>query len=172
MRNGVSYEEYLLMERNSLLVILLTLHTLGCSYSNDEYSHLRPGCYTTDKNVLGKGTCTGKTLGEILDDIYTSYPDMSQITTIYEEQPFDGSFIYPYLLEGGGFAIAFKRGYGDCPSGCIYNDYYYFETDDECLTIQIGHYFPIWNEQDNCIDEDGEPMWGHPPPTDPSKLCN
>jgi hypothetical protein len=53
----------------------------------------------------------------------------------------DGSNIYPGL-EGSRARYLFRKGGGDCPSGCTENEYWYFIMDDEKVA-----YVGSWNDQ-------------------------
>jgi len=39
----------------------------------------------------------------------------------------DRSNVYPWII-GGGLSYLFREAWGDCPSGCIYSCYWYFEV--------------------------------------------
>ena len=40
-----------------------------------------------------------------------------------------------------GMTYLFRRGWGDCPSGCIYSEYWYFRVDDN-WPMFVGHWVP------------------------------
>lgn len=132
-----------------------------------------PGRYVTDPLTPGEYTCAGTTLGAVLDALRAARPELADITTIYNparQVAGDGSFVYPYLKSGGGFAIALKRGAGDCPAGCTDNFYYYFETGETCVLADVGHYHARWGDG-SCLDVEGMPRWSHPPPPNPALVC-
>jgi hypothetical protein len=79
--------------------------------------------------------------------------------------------VVPYRDEDGGFSLVFRRGSGDCPSGCIDNEYWYFQTDSKCEPQQVGHYAEDNSEDGTCFDVQGLPMWKTPKPMDPSYQC-
>jgi hypothetical protein len=53
------------------------------------------------------------------------------------------STIYPSSRAGSGLTYLFMHGWGDCPSGCIYGEYWYFISNESGETIFAGH----WNPQ-------------------------
>jgi hypothetical protein len=131
-----------------------------------------PGVMVESMDMAGSGPCDGLTLEELLTNLYEAFPDLSDIQTLYtSEIMFDGSFVFAFQAEDGAFALALKRGLGDCPSGCTEEEWFYFETDASCTPTQVGHYHPTWGEN-GCIEQDGEPMWGHPVSPDPIYVCD
>jgi hypothetical protein len=133
---------------------------------------LAPGLYIVDPATMGGGACASTTLASVLAGIRAKVTTLAPVTTIYnptQQGNTDGNFIYPYQTTDGRFAIAFKRGAGDCPAGCTDNTYDYFQTDDQCLPQQVGHYRAV---SGTCLQVEGAPMWGHPPASpDPSLIC-
>lgn len=131
-----------------------------------------PGPALRSRDAIGSGACAGKTLGGVLDAIHAAHPELADIATIYDPAPGaigDGSFVYPFALPDGGFAIVFKRGGGDCPAGCTENEYWYFRTDAACVPSSVGHYHPTFGPK--CITIDGSPMWATPNALDPASIC-
>lgn len=121
----------------------------------------------------GAGPCAGVDLDSVIQKIHDDNPELSDIEDIFDpslELDGDGSFIYAYRAQDKGFDIVLKRGQGDCPSGCIDNEYWYFETDESCYPVEVGHYHPT-NGAEGCIEQDGKPMWGQPPNPDPALVC-
>jgi hypothetical protein len=141
--------------------------------SSDAGVTTAPGRYVTNVSSPGGGPCANVALTDLLNKIRTVYPELADIKTIYNPagQTGDGSFIYPYVRTDGGFDIVFKRGLGDCPSGCTENDYRYFATDNTCMPTSVGHYHAGWGSG-TCLTVDGTPMWNHPPPPDPLTVCD
>jgi hypothetical protein len=132
-----------------------------------------PGRYLIDPATAGGEACTALTLETVLGVIRGGHPELADITTIYNparQLVGDGSFVYPYQRSDGGFSVAFKRGLGDCPSGCTDNYFYYFATDQGCSARQVGHYHARLTGG-TCLEVDGAPLWGHPPAPDPQSLC-
>jgi hypothetical protein len=133
---------------------------------------IAPGLYIVDPATPGGGACASMTLADVLDAIRARTTALAAVTTIYnptQQGTTDGNFIYPYQSADGGFAVAFKRGAGDCPGGCTDNTYDYFQTDDGCEGQQVGHYRAV---SGSCLQVEGTPMWGHPAaPPDPSLIC-
>jgi len=69
-------------------------------------------------------------------------------------------------------ALVFRRGGGDCPSGCTENEYWYFQSDAVCKMQVAGHYHPQWMSGGaSCLTEDGAAKWALPPAADPSVVC-
>lgn len=132
-----------------------------------------PGRYIIDPSTPGENACAGTTLGAVLAAVRAAYPELADITTIYNparQVLGDGSFVYPYQQTGGGFAVVLKRGLGDCPSGCTENFFYYFETDAACVVAQVGRYHASWGDG-TCLSVEGIPRWSHPPPPNPAVVC-
>jgi hypothetical protein len=129
-----------------------------------------PGPSLTSRTAMGTGACAGRALGTVLDALYVANPTLASITTIYDPSTtlFDGSFVYAFAIPDG-FAIALKRGGGDCPAGCTENEYWYFESDASCTPRQVGHYHPTYGSA--CVNVDGAPMWATPAPLDPASVC-
>ena len=75
-------------------------------------------------------------------------------------------------MTADGFALVRKVGSGDCPAGCINNEYFYYVTDENCQSQQVGHYLPASSvSSEGCLVDVGEPLWGIPPARDPLLLC-
>jgi hypothetical protein len=109
--------------------------------------------YTTR---AGTGPCQGKTVDSLIDKIYASDATLPGMGLYRGLLGTDGSYIYAFVRSDGGFAFAFKYGSGDCPSGCIENEYWYFQTDADCVPRQVGHY----RQQGSWAC--GTPLWGVP----------
>ncbi len=133
-----------------------------------------PGVYLTSESATASGAspCGTTPLGDLLDAIRASDATLADIKTIYNPatSASDGSFIYAYDVGALGFDIVFKRGLGDCPSGCTENDYQYFSTGANCQPTNVGHYHAAWGTG-TCLTVDGAPMWAHPVPPDPLIVC-
>ena len=54
-------------------------------------------------------------------------------------------------------------------SGCIVNDYFYFQTGPSCQVEMVGEHH---RGGDGCIPADQPPRWGIPGPPPPSELCD
>lgn len=129
-----------------------------------------PGPRVTTRAALGTGACAGKSLGSAIDAIHAANPSLADIATVYDPEKIttDGSFVYAFRLSDG-FALALKRGGGDCPAGCTENEYWYFQTDAACAPKQVGHYHPTYGS--GCVNVDGAAMWATPAPLDPKYVC-
>ncbi|MBN2524851.1 MAG: hypothetical protein JXR76_00570 [Deltaproteobacteria bacterium] len=135
-----------------------------------------PGVAIADPNTGGSGVCDGFTMGTVLDRIFATDMDVADIKAIYDASK-DGTYggsktVYPFLKEDGGFAFAFWRGWGDCPSGCISNQWEYFETNQSCEAVNTGSYLYYYDDSDNCMMATGVARWGHPMPANPENLCS
>ncbi len=57
--------------------------------------------------------------------------------------------------------LVFWEGWGDCPSGCINQRYFYFVVQGGQVT-KAGEYTRVYNSTTNAYDTTGAPMWGVP----------
>jgi hypothetical protein len=131
-----------------------------------------PGEPVTDPDATGSGACAARTLGEIIAEIHEANPDLANITTLYDpNNPLIGASQSIHAFRAGdGFRLVFVRGTGDCPAGCINNEYWYFETNDSCESVSVGHYAREYDGADNCYQLTGAPLWNHPEPQ-PDGAC-
>ena len=60
---------------------------------------------------------------KVLETIYTALPSVNH--TFIGGSAGDGDDIF-FIPNGDSLHFVFKHGWGDCPSGCIYNHFYYF----------------------------------------------
>ncbi|MEO7035937.1 MAG: hypothetical protein ABI548_18535 [Polyangiaceae bacterium] len=131
---------------------------------------LPPGVATALLLQPGSGACAGTTLADAVAQVRALRPDLSDVTELYKSNPAvvgDGSYIYAFAEAGGGFALAFKRGGGDCPAGCTVNDYWYFETDAACQIQAVGE----THSEELCTPADQQPRWGVPATIAPRYIC-
>ena len=115
--------------------------------------------------------CEGQSLDDVIARAQQLVPQLKAVNTLYEPDPNrggDGSFIYAFQLDNGSFALAFQFGSGDCPSGCIEHEYWYFVTGDACQPLQVGHYQP---NSAACTVGEGL-MWGVPGAPPPGVSCD
>ncbi len=139
----------------------------SCAPQHDE----APGTPIYAPTQVGTGECEGVTLGSIIDSIHDAFPELADIQTLYAPDPDrlgDGSFIYAFQKPDGTFALVFKRGGGDCPSGCTENDYWYFDTAAECAISAEGQ---TSRPFDGCLPSDQLPKWGIPAAAPPESIC-
>jgi hypothetical protein len=132
-----------------------------------------PGAPVTQPGVGGLGACAGKTLGQVIAAVHQQMPALADITVIEGMDPNlggDGNRIYAFAHDDG-FRLVFKRGSGDCPSGCIDNEYWYFATDERCVPAPVGHYLATYMSGGNCLKVEGTPLWGRPRAVDPAVVC-
>jgi hypothetical protein len=132
-------------------------------------TNVPPGPAIANPHTAGRGGCASRTLGQVIQSVYGLDPELADITSLYDPwaTTFDGSFIYAFGKDDGGFALAFKRGGGDCPAGCTLNEYWYFQTDESCKIVQVGH---LDLTQNSCLPADQKALWGQPPLA-PSGYC-
>jgi hypothetical protein len=130
-----------------------------------------PGPPTADLAATGAGPCAAHTLGQVIAALHAAHPELADITA-FNDPPGrgNGSWLAAFAVPGG-FAVAFKRGDADCPSGCLDNEYWYFQTDAACAPQQVGHYHSSYTYQGNCFTLVGSPLWGFPAPGDPATAC-
>jgi hypothetical protein len=114
-----------------------------------------PGNPVNTTSRAGTGVCEGKTVGSLIEEIHDSYPTVRGGGPLYTPNVSDGSFTYVFVRSDGGFSFVFQYGSGDCPAGCIEHEYWYFQTDGDCVPQQVGHYRPSGV---SC----GTPLWGVP----------
>jgi hypothetical protein len=127
-----------------------------------------PGEAIVDPDTPGTGVCSNETAGTILAAIWQIWPELADITVIYDSNAGligDGSFVHIFQ-SGDGFRLVLVRGSGDCPAGCIDHEYWYFETDASCDPTQVGHYSRIFDSSGNCYRIEGNALWGLPEPSD------
>jgi hypothetical protein len=129
-----------------------------------------PGAPVYDLARKGQGPCAGGSLEQAISAVHKGWSHLSDIQMLYTpDQLGDGSFIRAFASESS-FALDFKRGGGDCPSGCTENEHWYFMTDVACAPTQVGHFKAAW-ATGNCLSTEGTPMWGLPKPPDPAVVC-
>lgn len=139
----------------------------ACSAPRDE----APGEPVYSKRTLGEEACSVVSLSERLSAIYALRPDLNDIQELYvpdTNRVGDGSFVYAFLKPDGGFAIVMQRGSGDCESGCIQKDYWYFETGADCEVSEVGEA----HVGQDCLEPDQLPRWGVPRAVQPSQICD
>lgn len=130
-----------------------------------------PGEPVYDEAEPGAGECAGTTLAQVIAQIRAARPDLADVDALYWPDPNrggDGSFIYAFRRPDGGFAVVFKRGDGDCPAGCTINDYWYFETGEDCVVEEVGE---AHRDFEHCMEPDQLPRWGIPRAARPSEIC-
>ena len=81
---------------------------------------------------------------KIIDAIKEKYPEVSSINNT--ASPFDGQGISGEVGGNGSYTIVFYQGWGDCPSGCMSEHWWYFSVNwngEISLTHEIGDPFPF-----------------------------
>lgn len=115
-----------------------------------------PGLPVYSLTREGKGSCSGKTVRSLLDQIGAADPSLDGMSLYTGYKGMQTAFVYAFARDDGGFAFVFEVGSGDCPSGCIDHEYRYFQTAADCVPGQVGHYVQKSNRA--C----GTPMWDVP----------
>lgn len=154
-----------------------TPSTNGGSTTGGVSSDVDPGSAVAGASATGTGQCEGHSLGEVLMNIHAKHPELSDINTFFDPNAGligDGSFVHAFPHDDG-FRLVLTRGSGDCESGCIDKEYWYFETRTNCFPFQVGRYSRKYISGSNCMELTGTPMWGFPgapPPGDDGSGCN
>lgn len=137
-----------------------------------------PGVPVYEKAAVGGGVCAEHTLSEVLAAVHELRPDLADIRRLYTpdvelgvggDVP-DGDVVgnvHAFQRPDGGFALVLQRGSGDCPSGCIVRDYWYFETSDDCGVALVGES----HRNGECMEPDQLPRWGVPAAARPQDIC-
>jgi hypothetical protein len=132
-----------------------------------------PGDPVDDAGITGTGACAGNTLAGVIAQVHAAWPQLGDVQRLYQPRAGrrggDGSYVYAFIGPHG-FALAFRRGGGDCPAGCTENEYWYFDTDERCAARQVGHYRAGW-ETGACLSTAGAPLWGVPAAPEPGVVC-
>jgi hypothetical protein len=133
-----------------------------------------PGPVLDTSMAAGQHGCDATSLGDVVDAIHAAHPELSDIRVLSPPAPEadgDPNLIYAHESPDGGFALVFRRGRGDCPSGCTQNEYWYFRTNELCEPEQIGHLANTSDVDAACQRFTGFPLWDRPPPPDPAGVC-
>jgi hypothetical protein len=133
-----------------------------------------PGPSLETSDAGGERGCEGTSLGDVVAAIHAAHPELADIRDLYQPAPGgagDPSSIYANESPDGGFALVFRRGGGDCTSGCTENEYWYFRTNERCEPEQIGHLANTSDAGSECRSFTGFALWDRPPPPDPVGVC-
>jgi hypothetical protein len=74
----------------------------------------------------------------------------------------DWSNVYARQTQDG-LTYLFRKGWGDCPSGCIYSEYWYFSFDGD-QPVFVGHWAPTVEPE--------EPDWWEEARLNKENYCN
>jgi hypothetical protein len=135
---------------------------------------LAPGMPVYDANTQGGGSCAGTTVAQLIEQLHATHAELADIASIAPADTADGpQGLYAFLREDGSLALVFRQGSNDCLAGCIDNEYWYFETRDDCVPAQVGHYAATFDNSGgaNCWALTGAPIWGRPQALDPAYDC-
>jgi hypothetical protein len=86
-----------------------------------------------------------------LSELYAKLPGVRYAQPNYRGG--GNSWIYPSSQAGSGLTYLFRYGWGDCPAGCIYNEFWYFISYASGETVFAGY----WNPQKDPIVPDWWP---------------
>lgn len=134
----------------------------------------KPGPNLYDRNAAGQGACSGKTLGDVITAIHAANPELADVNLIIDPAMPPPPIVITAQITAfetaDGFAIVMQRGEGDCESGCIEIQYWYFRTDANCDPQEVGHYDP--HSYAATCNLEGYPMWDTPlPPLEYPPAC-
>jgi hypothetical protein len=90
-----------------------------------------------DYDKPGPGPCAAKTYRSLHHYIVGVWPELKNQPGASQHR--DGGVVVDGFVDDTGFRFVFDRGTGDCPSGCISHELWYFETDHMCIPHQVGH---------------------------------
>lgn len=131
-----------------------------------------PGTRAWLYTAVGSGACAGQELGSVIDAVPRTDPAVADIldadnVLTGRERP-DGTVIVFAFATPEGFRLILHRGWR-CESGCIDNEYFFFETDDSCMPQQVGYFKAVADGL--CWHVEGEPLWNYIIPVDPEDHC-
>jgi len=117
-----------------------------------------------DDSAAGFGACASNTLGSLIDDIKALHPDLADIERTSPPDGFCGLELPPCVPEtniaanryGGGFRIVMVRFSEVSMLKFHRQEYWYFETDDQCSPQQVGYF------RDGASDCGGSSLWNYP----------
>ncbi len=96
----------------------------------------------TNASTVGTGACANVSLGSFLSAIRAQNSQI--LATLLSMCPMSGtigasSAVYAYRTSCGSFRVVVWQGSGDCPAGCINNDYWYFDSNTNCQPVEVRH---------------------------------
>jgi hypothetical protein len=111
-----------------------------------------------DPEVTGTGVCANKTLGQLIEGVLESFqPDAGYRLGGCGPQACLVNHDIKALRHGDGFRLVFvfadSRPRTHNPIDCTY-----FETDADCLPVQVGRF----TNREMVFDCVGAPLWGYP----------
>jgi hypothetical protein len=124
----------------------------------------------SDPNATGTTLCEDVTLGEVIAQVHAEHPNLADITMLYRPDLIGGGLLIFAVRHEYGFRLAFDRGSGDCPAGCINHEVVYFQTNSACEPVLVGHYARRGGAG-GCLEIVGEKLWELPPGGDPEPTC-
>jgi len=96
-----------------------------------------------NSSATGTGACQGVTVGAFLSAIQVqdSQIQISSVQTCASISSSIGASggVFAYRTSCGSLRVVVWQGSGDCPAGCIQNDYWYFDSDTNCQPILVRH---------------------------------
>jgi hypothetical protein len=125
----------------------------------------------TDENAVGEGPCASTTVAEVISAVHAQWPELADVSSLSDPNLSSPNASVTAFSSNEGYRLAFFRGFGDCPSGCISREYFYFETNDRCEPVAVGSYHLIYSGAHNCYYVVGDPLWGIPSPSAENGSC-
>jgi hypothetical protein len=122
------------------------------------------GTLVKSDDTAGRGPCQGKRFADVLAEIWAARPELKNQPGAAPQG--DGFVQVSGFVDDGGFRIILDRGTGDCLSGCLAHELWYFATDEACVPVEVGH-----GKDGACFDASRVPAWGVPPSLPPAHVC-
>ena len=83
------------------------------------------------------------------------FPEVKKIQKTKSAVGQSMNIITKETLEKDGWRILFWQGSGDCPAGCLNNQYWYFIVTRTGIIRKIGEFKRVFNPRKNAFDETG-----------------
>jgi ligand-binding sensor domain-containing protein len=128
------------------------------SADDDVYIAMQQGRYTAWDSLNELYGLTGLSFGEWLNMVFLHFGTRVNprvLTSAYQGLPGirwvypgwgevgDRPRLYGYLQTSGP-SYLFRDGWGDCPAGCIYSHYWYFQSVGDTVAY-LGEFLPSWD---------------------------
>lgn len=149
-----------------------------------------PWTFADSPLTTGQGPCAVKTVDAIAAEIRAGFADVQSIVMFRPLGPLapaldagpatmagqppppatmrDSSF--SALLDDRSIGMVFYQGSTCLGQNCAVQDYWYFETANNCSPTWVGQYHQ--SRLDTCYDTSGTSLWNAPSGLDPRALCN
>lgn len=123
------------------------------------------GTRVVDFEAPGRGPCAKQTVNHLLASIWARRPELRNAPPLSSRHD-DGFVHVTAFTSDAGWKLILERGTGDCPSGCVDRQRWYYATDASCAPHEVGHGRFYW-----CFNTTRVPAWGIPPGLDPAHVC-